>query len=58
MLIRIKNKETLVVDNFLLKCAIGKNGIKLKKNEGDKTTPKGIFSLNKLYYRADRVPNL
>ena len=56
MLIRIKNKETLVVDNFLLKCAIGKNGIKLKKNEGDKTTPKGIFSLNKLYYRADRVP--
>ena len=56
MLIRIKNKETLIIDSFFLKCAIGKNGIKLEKKEGDKTTPKGVFSLKKLYYRADRVP--
>ena len=39
-----------------LKCAIGKNKIKLNKKEGDKSTPKGnFFTWVKLYYRADRV---
>jgi len=56
MLIRLKNKETLVVDSFFLKCAIGKNNVKIHKKEGDKATPKGVFTLGKLYYRADRVP--
>ena len=55
MLIILKNKETLVVDNFIFKCNIGKNGIKTKKKEGDKSTPRGYFSLGKLYYRRDRV---
>ncbi len=56
MLIRIKNKGELIVDNFIFKCCIGKNGAKRKKFEGDKSTPKGIFTLGKLYYRPDRVP--
>ena len=55
MLIKLKNKGTLKLDDFILKCSIGKNGIKSKKKEGDKCTPKGIFTLGKLYYRADRV---
>ena len=55
MLITLKNKEFLIVDDFIFKCAIGKNGIKLKKKEGDQTTPSGKFSIGKLYYRADRV---
>jgi len=55
MLIILKNKETLVLDDFLFKCAIGKNGVKKRKKEGDKSTPRGDFSLGKLYYRADRV---
>jgi|TARA_B110000114_G_C14847310_1_gene299156 L,D-peptidoglycan transpeptidase YkuD (ErfK/YbiS/YcfS/YnhG family) len=55
MLIILKNKETLKVDDFYFKCSIGKNGLHSKKKEGDKTTPKGLFSLGKLYYRADRV---
>ena len=55
MLIRIKNKDKLIVDDFIFKCSIGKNGVKRKKIEGDKSTPKGIFSLGKLYYRSDRV---
>ena len=55
MLITIKNKVTLIIDNFTLKCSVGKNGIKKNKVEGDKTTPKGLFSIGKLYYRADRV---
>jgi L,D-peptidoglycan transpeptidase YkuD (ErfK/YbiS/YcfS/YnhG family) len=55
MLIILKNKDTLIVDNFIFKCSIGKNGLNLKKEEGDMTTPRGVFSLGKLYYRADRV---
>ena len=55
MLIRIKNKDELIVDSFIFKCCIGKNGVKGKKIEGDKSTPKGIFALGKLYYRSDRV---
>ena len=55
MLITLKNKGFLTIDDFIFKCAIGKNGIKLKKKEGDKTTPSGKFSIAKLYYRADRV---
>ena len=53
------NKQNLIIydfDEFKFKCAIGKNGLKKNKIEGDKSTPKGIFSLGKLYYRSDRVP--
>ena len=56
MLIKLKNKDTLIFDEFKFKCSIGKNGLKKNKIEGDKSTPKGIFSLGKLYYRSDRVP--
>ena len=55
MLIILKNKDTLIVDDFTFKCAIGKNGVSKNKHEGDKTTPKGIFSIGKLYYRSERV---
>ena len=56
MLINLKNKDTLIIDDFKFKCSIGKNGIKKNKVEGDKFTPKGFFSIDKLYYRDDRVP--
>ena len=56
MTIIIKNKETLLFDDFKFKCAIGKKGSKKKKKEGDGTTPKGLFNLGNIYYRADRVP--
>ena len=55
MIIHVKNKDTLIVDDFYLKCAIGKKGLNSSKKEGDYTTPKGLFNLNKLYYRKDRV---
>jgi len=55
MIIKLKNKETLEIDLFRFKCSIGKNGFTQKKIEGDKKTPKGIFSIGKLYYRKDRV---
>jgi len=55
MLIIFKNKDTLKLDDYSLKCSIGKNGISLIKKEGDKCTPQGVFTFGKLYYRADRV---
>ena len=55
MIIFLKNKDTLVVGDFKFKCSIGKKGLSTKKKEGDKKTPKGLFSLGSLYYRADRV---
>ena len=54
MLIILKNKDTLILDDFTFKCSVGENGLSSKKKEGDKTTPRGVFSLGKLYYRADR----
>jgi len=55
MIIHVKNKNTLIIDDFKLKCCIGKNGFNSNKIEGDYTTPKGLFDLNKLYFRKDRV---
>ena len=54
MLIILKNKDTLVVDDFTFKCCIGQKGLTYKKIEGDKKTPRGIFSLGSLFYRKDR----
>ena len=55
MIIHIKNKNTLIIDDFKLRCCIGKNGFKSKKIEGDNSTPKGFFYLKKLYFRKDRI---
>jgi len=55
MLIFLKNKDTLIVDDFKFKCCVGKNGLKTNKIEGDRCTPKGIFKLGTIYYRKDRV---
>ena len=55
MIIHVKNKNTLIIKDFTLKCCIGKNGLNSNKIEGDYTTPKGLFNLNKLYFREDRV---
>ena len=54
MRIILKNKETLLYDDFKFKCCIGKNGLTKNKIEGDKKTPKGVFSLGILYYRKNR----
>ena len=55
MIIHVKNKNTLIIDDFKLKCCIGKNGINSNKKEGDYSTPRGIFDLKKLYFRKERV---
>ena len=54
MTILVKNKHTLQIDDFKFKCCIGKNGTTSNKKEGDKKTPKGIFGIDKLYFRNNR----
>ena len=58
MPIILKNKGTLQFKNFYFKCVIGKKGITSNKKEGDKKTPKGLFELDRLYYRKDRIKNI
>ena len=55
MTIFIKNKHTLQIDDFCFKCSIGKRGTTRSKSEGDHRTPKGIFKIQYLYYRKDRL---
>jgi len=55
MIIRIKNKDTLIIEEFMFKCSIGKNGTTKNKIEGDFYTPIGKFEIGKLYWRPDRV---
>ena len=58
MIIHLKNKQTLKIGNFYFKCSIGASGLTNKKIEGDKKTPKGIFSIEHLYVRKDRIKKI
>ena len=55
MTIYLKNKHTLQIDEFKFKCCIGKKGLTNNKKEGDKKTPRGIFEIENLYFREDRI---
>ena len=55
MTIFLKNKHTLQIEDFYFKCCIGKNGTSKKKKEGDKKTPMGIFNIQHLYFRKDKL---
>ena len=55
MTIFLKNKHTLKINEFYLKCSIGKNGLTQNKVEGDKKTPIGTFKIEHLYYRKERI---
>ena len=54
MIITLKDKQTLIAGEFNFKCCIGKNGRSINKKEGDLKTPRGMFDLGDLYFRADR----
>ena len=58
MTIILKNKETLVCDDFNFKCCIGRKGLTKSKCEGDKKTPRGTFTLGPVFYRKDKFKNL
>ncbi len=54
MIITLENKDTLTFSDFKFKCCIGKNGLSQNKNEGDKKTPRGTFTLGPLFFRKDK----
>ena len=54
MTIILKNNQTLNFGEFNFQCCIGKKGKTSNKKEGDLKTPKGLFELGSLYFRADR----
>jgi L,D-peptidoglycan transpeptidase YkuD (ErfK/YbiS/YcfS/YnhG family) len=39
----------------ILRCALGKGGVRTDKEEGDGATPAGLLPLRRVFYRADRV---
>ena len=55
MHIVVKNKDTILIDEFKFKCSSGKNGTTSVKKEGDLKTPKGTYSIGTLYYRKDKI---
>lgn len=55
MTIIVKNKQTLLYKDFIFKCCIGKNGFTRNKIEGDGKTPSGLFKIENLYFREDRL---
>ena len=57
MIFTLKNKF-INIDNYNLKCAIGKRGRRKNKREGDKFTPTGTYRFIGVYYRKDRINNL
>ena len=57
-MITVNKNGELHFQKKIYKCAIGKNGIKKKKEEGDGYTPEGTFSLGPLYYRSDRIKKI
>jgi len=58
MTILVKNKHTLQIDQFKFRCCIGKKGSTKKKKEGDKKTPRGIYSIGPIYFRKDRITKI
>ena len=55
MPILVKNKHTLLIDEFKFRCCIGKKSTTINKKEGDKKTPIGTFEIENLYFRKDRI---
>ena len=60
MILKLRNNNTLEVDDFQFRCCIGKKGLisSKKKEEGDLSTPKGFYKLKELYYREDKYKKL
>jgi len=55
MQIIVKNKDTLLLDEFKFKCSLGKKGTTFNKIEGDLKTPKGTYSIGSVFYRKDKI---
>jgi L,D-peptidoglycan transpeptidase YkuD (ErfK/YbiS/YcfS/YnhG family) len=57
-MIIINKSGYLKYNNLKFRCALGKAGVKGRKQEGDNVTPKGTFKIVKIYYRSDRIKKI
>lgn len=61
MIFKVKRTPGSISNGFLrfgqirTKCALGRAGLTANKREGDGATPKGIWTMRRAYYRADRL---
>ena len=51
----VYSSGVLIQDGRVMRCALGRGGIRRDKTEGDGATPVGSFALRRLLYRPDRV---
>lgn len=51
-----RSRGVLLAGPLAIPVALGRSGIKANKREGDGATPRGIFRLKRLWWRADRHP--
>lgn len=52
----LPSRGWLCAAGLCLPVALGRGGIKADKREGDGGTPRGLFRLKRLWWRADRLP--
>ena len=57
-MIIVKKSGYLKYKDLKFQCVFGKSGIGKKVREGDSITPRGVFKLVKVFYRADKIKNL
>lgn len=48
-------KGWLTCGNLILRCALGRSGIRSAKHEGDGATPRGCYRFENVFYRHDKV---
>ena len=53
-----KNIAYLYYNKKKIMCFVGKNGIGKKCREGDFMTPKGIFKMNMVFFRGDKIKKI
>lgn len=51
-----RTRGWLVAGPLAIPVALGRGGIRANKREGDGGTPRGVFRLRRLWWRADRLP--
>lgn len=53
---RVRRDGVLLVSGQTFRCALGRGGVRVDKQEGDGATPAGVLVLRRVFYRADCGP--
>lgn len=54
-LVRVSSDGVLRLDGRVMRCALGRGGVRTDKREGDGATPAGDWPMHSLFYRPDRL---